>query len=396
VSRAKRFVCMVAYTHYAFDARVRREAETLASQGFQVLCLTNKNGGKPRRFVLDGVEVQELGVPKYRGKNRAAYIASYLRFLVASTTACLRLLVKGRLDVVHVHNMPDFLVFAGLFPRLVGKKVVLDVHDSMPETFATKFSNDDASILSRLLRIEEKVSAFVAHKVICVNHPQRDTLVARGIPRSKTFISMNVPDPRIFKRSAEAARPAEAPHFNLVYHGTMTERLGVDLVIQAVAQLRDRIPGLRLHLWGDGDDRARFQALAQALDLEQTVLFKPKGVPLLELPRHIGAMDVGVVGNRQTIAGDLMLPVKLVECISLGVPVVVPRLKTIQYYFADDMVAYFEPGNVQSLADAIYRMYSQRSARVDQAEKAREFLGQYGWERQGVELVSFYRNLLEN
>jgi glycosyltransferase involved in cell wall biosynthesis len=395
VNRVKRFVCMVAYTNYAFDARVRREAETLASQGFQVRCLTTSNGKPATRFMLDGVEVRELRVPKYRGKNRGAYIGSYFRFLLASSAACLALLFKGELDVVHVHNMPDFLVFAGLFPRLVGKKVVLDVHDSMPETFATKFAG--ASIFTTLLRLEEKVSAFVAHKVICVNHPQRDTLVARGIPQSKTFISMNVPDPRIFKPSfVDAAPPAEAEHFNLVYHGTMSERLGVDLVIQAVAQLRDRIPGLRLHLWGDGDDRGRFEALARSLGLDQMVFFKPKGVPLPELPRHIRGMDVGVVGNRQTIAGDLMLPVKLVECISLGVPVVVPRLKTIQYYFADDMVAYFDPGNVQSLAEAIYRLYSQRSVRADQAEKAREFLGRYGWERQGGELVSFYRNLLEN
>ena len=65
---------MIAYTNYAFDARVRREAETLASQGFRVRCLTTKNGGAPARFVLDGVEVQELRVPKYRGKSTRAYI----------------------------------------------------------------------------------------------------------------------------------------------------------------------------------------------------------------------------------------------------------------------------------------------------------------------------------
>jgi glycosyltransferase involved in cell wall biosynthesis len=386
---------MIAYTNYAFDARVRREAETLASHGFEVLCLTTKNGHGPGRFMLDGVAVRELDVPKYRGKNRAAYIGSYVRFLLNSSAACLRLLAKGELDVVHVHNMPDFLVFAGLFPRLAGKKVVLDVHDSMPETFATKFAG--ASLFTTLLRLEERLSAFVAHKVICVNHPQRDTLVARGIPRSKTFISMNVPDPRIFKRSAGAIEaPATAEQFDLVYHGTMSERLGVDLIIEAVARLRDRIPGVRLHLWGDGDDRDRFEKLAQAMRLQETVFFEPRGVPLAELPHRLRQMDVGIVGNRQTIAGDLMLPVKLVECVSLGLPVVVPRLKTIQHYFTDDMVAYFEPGDVQSLVDAIYRLYSQRALGATQVEKARQFLARYGWERQGTELVTFYHNLVEN
>ena len=391
----RRHVCMIAYTNYAFDARVRREAETLAAQGFAVRCLTTANGHGPREFALEGVEVRELAVPKYRGKNQAAYIASYLRFLLHSSTACLRLLARRELDVVHVHNMPDFLVFAALLPRLAGKKVVLDVHDSMPETFATKFSR--ASALMALLRLEERLSAAVAHKVICVNHPQRDTLVARGIPGAKTFISMNVPDPRIFVRGGhERQGAAEPEQFNLVYHGTMSERLGVDLVIEAVARLRDRIPGLRLHLWGDGDDRETFEQLVRAKRLEGQVFFKPKGVPLAELPQHLRHMDAGVVGNRSTAAGELMLPVKLLECVSLGLPVVAPRLKAIQHYFSSEMVSYFTPGDVESLVAAIDQLYTERARRARQVEHAGRFLDQYGWERQGPELVTLYRTLVEN
>ena len=120
-------VCMIAYTNYVTDARVRREAETLATHGFRVLCLTATNGDEPRRFELDGVEVRELRIPKYRGKSTSSYIRSYLRFLWSSSVVCIRLLRQRQLDVVHVHNLPDFLVLAGLLPRLTGCKVVLDV-----------------------------------------------------------------------------------------------------------------------------------------------------------------------------------------------------------------------------------------------------------------------------
>jgi len=395
VGRAARgLVCMVAYTNYAIDARVRREAETLVTNGFQVCCLTTNNGSEQPTFVLNGVTVRELGVPKYRGKSTVAYVGSYVRFTLAAAAAVLRLLMKNELDIVHIHNIPDFLVLAGLLPRLFGRKVVLDIHDSVPETFATKFSS--RPILKTLLCLEERVSAFVAHKVICVNHPQQNTLVARGIPKAKTFISMNMADPSIFARPFGEARPeTDAATFNLVYHGTMAERLGVDLVIRAVALLRARIPGLRLNLWGHGDDLASFQQLAKDLAVEDAVLFKPKGYPLHELPMHLGAMDLGVVGNRRSVACDLMLPVKLVEYVSLGIPAVVPRLKTIEHYFSDDMVAYFEPENVQSLADSIYRLYSGPAARRLQATRANQFLQTYGWERQGAEFVTFYRQLLE-
>ena len=60
-----------------------------------------------------------------------------------------------------------------------------------------------------------------------------------------------------------------------------------------------------------------------------------------------------------------MLPVKLLEYVSLGIPAVVPRLKTIEHYFSDDMVAYYEPEDVESLADAIYRLYREPERRRD-------------------------------
>ena len=85
-------------------------------------------------------------------------------------------------------------------------------------------------------------------------------------------------------------------------------------------------------------------------------------------------MDLGVVGNRRSAAGDLMLPVKLMEYIALRIPAVVPRLKAIEYYFSDDMVAFYEPEDVASLADAIYRLYRDPELRCRQAERAAEFL----------------------
>jgi glycosyltransferase involved in cell wall biosynthesis len=386
---------MIAYTNYAIDGRVRREAETLAAQGFRVRCLTTRNGNNPARSELNGVEIQELPIRKYRGKSTLTYLGSYLRFALFSAAACLGLLLRNELDVVHVHNLPDFLVLAGLLPRLGGKKVVLDVHDSVPETFATKFGG--GGLLWRVLCLEERLSTLVAHTVICVNHPQRDALAARGVPRAKIFVSMNMPDPSIFGQpladSQEA--PAEAGTFNLVYHGTMAERLGVDLLIDAVARLRDRIPSVRLHLWGNGDDLDAFRRFAQAKRADDLIVFRPQGYSLSELPQHLRHMDVGLVGNRRTTAGDLMLPVKLLEYVSLGIPAIVPRLRTIEHYFTDDMVTYYDPDDVQSLTDSIVELYSNPARRRCQAGSARIFLLEYGWERQGADLVNLYRGLVD-
>jgi len=377
-----------------FDARIRREAETLVACGFRVSCLKLRNGSTRQHHVLNGVEVRELSVPKYQGKSRAAYIRSYVRFLLEASVECVRRLSRGELDVVHIHNLPDFLVGVGLIPRLFGRKVVLDVHDSVPETFATKFSS--ASMIWRLLCLEEQLSARMAHRVICVNHPQRDTLVARGLAKDKTFVSMNVPDPAIFRRQAPVRRPLNANEtFDIVYHGTMAHRLGVDLAIRAIARVRRDVPNARLHLWGRGDDLAEFQKLAADMQVSDIVEFQPRGYPLQELPARLGRMHLGVIGNRQTVAGDLMLPVKLMEYVALGIPVVAPRLRTIEHYFTREMVSFYEPESVQSLADAICRLSIDADARYSQAVAASRFLDEYGWERQGGQLVGLYQQLLE-
>jgi len=386
---------MVAYTNYLMDGRVRREAEVLAAAGFQVTCLTPRNPANTPRFFVDGVEVRELGVTKYRGKSTFAYIRSYVRFLLLSSAQCLSLLLAGKLDVVHVHNVPDLLVLAGLVPRLAGKKVVLDIHDSMAETVAAKFT--PSPLLERLLRVQEKISVLVAHRVVCVNGPQRELIVSRSAPRSKTFVCMNVPDPRIFPRSHRStARDGDSGTFDLVYHGTMADRLGVDLIIRAVARLRARIPGVRLHLWGDGDDVCAFQQLAGELNVADRIHFNPAGYPLHELAPRLGNMHVGLAGNRRSVACDLMLPVKLMEYFAVGIPVVAPKLKTIQHYLSEEMVAYFEPEDIESMAGAILRLYESPELRRRQVARAAEFLEEYGWQRQGPELVNFYRDLVES
>ena len=93
----------------------------------------------------------------------------------------------------------------------------------------------------------------------------------------------------------------------------MAERLGVDLLIRALVHVRQQVPNVRLHLWGRGDDLAAFEQLAEDLELREAIEFRPSGFRLEELAQQLASMDIGVVGNRGTAAGELMLPVKLLN-----------------------------------------------------------------------------------
>ena len=63
------------------------------------------------------------------------------------------------------------------------------------------------------------------------------------------------------------------------------------------------------------------------------------------------------------------------------------------YYFDDEMVGYFEPESVDSLAEQILALYRDPSRRRNQTEKARAFLDRYGWEKHQFDLLNLYRDL---
>jgi 3-methyladenine DNA glycosylase AlkD len=116
-------------------------------------------------------------------------------------------------------------------------------------------------------------------------------------------------------------------------------------------------------------------------------------MPLYQLVPILRQMDMGVVSNRKSVAAELMLPVKLLEYITLNIPVVAPRLKTIRHYFADDMVHYFDPEDVDSLADTIYDAYLHDSKRKAYAERARNHIRQHEWHRYERTLTTLYKTL---
>jgi glycosyltransferase involved in cell wall biosynthesis len=285
------------------------------------------------------------------------------------------------------------MVFAGLIPWLCGRIIVLDVHDTLPETYAGKLGRLPG-FLRTLLYLEERVCCAMASRVICVNDVQRDALVARGIPLEKITVLLNVPDEGIFRFADHFVHVnGNRPIFNLVYHGVIDRMLGLDLMLDAVARLKEKIPAVHFHIIGAGPFLDYLVEKSKNLGLTDRVHFSMQYYPIKDLPDMLDDMDLGVIPNRRNDATELMLPVKLLEYVSLGLPAIAPRLKTIEHYFSADMVTYFEPGNVDSMTDAILAMYGDRNRRMEQMKRARTFLDRYGWERHQLDLVRMYAGL---
>src|SRR4030095_14035402 len=134
-------------------------------------------------------------------------------------------------DLVHVHNMPDVLVFSALVPKLRGAQIVLDLHDPMPELMMTIFGLQATSLGVQLLKRLEKASICFADQVLTVNLACKKIFASRSCAAEKIQVVMNAPDEEIFvfrEFAASGSRDPAKP-FVIMYHGSIVERHGLDL-----------------------------------------------------------------------------------------------------------------------------------------------------------------------
>jgi glycosyltransferase involved in cell wall biosynthesis len=284
-------------------------------------------------------------------------------------------------DVVYVHAPPDFLVLAAIVPRMLGHRVVLDIHDLSPHLFTARFPEGRlARVTERALYAIERAACRVAHKVVTVHDPYRNELAAHGVPGEKISIVMNAPLPESIERAKAVANHGHhADGFVVAYHGTVTQWYGVDLIIEAIARLEDRVPNIRGLILGEGDALPEIQALAERLGVAPRIQFPTELVSQLEAICRVAGASVGVIPNRPTPLNRFALSSKLLEYVSVGIPVVVSRLETLAAHFGPEEVTFFEPSDSGSLAEAIAWVAENTEEAQEKARRAERRAESYAW-----------------
>jgi len=367
-------VCMLAYAHYINDARIKNYVRTLEDHGHHVDVVALRFDQEAAVEALGTGTIFRI-MEKYQGDSTLRYVWSYLMFFVKAALFLTRRSFGRRYDVIHVHNMPNALVFAAIVPRMLGARIVLDVHDLMMVNYMAKFDCGENALPVRILRLEQGLSAWLANHVFCADHNQGDYLVEHcGVARKKITVLLNLPNVELFR---PVSGQKKADGFHIIYHGTIAHRLGIDLILRAVAKASAQIP-VELWMYGKGDFLPDALALVNELGLEGKAHFSKSFFPVEKIPEMVCGMDMGIIGNRHNLACDkYMLPVKLLEYVYLGIPVVAPGLEVIQYYFDNTMLRFYEPENVDQMADAIVALYRSREERERQAQAALKFYQKY-------------------
>lgn len=376
---ADRYYLSVAYSHEPTDPRIRRHCEAMVRRGWRAVQIGIAGPGESRVGRLNGVVLLRWSRPRYRGAGLLRYGLSYLQFFLWVRRVVARVSARRQICVVQVNNVPTYLVWAVKSARRRGARVVLDIHDPEPELFLSKFGHRTGALLgARLLVLCERAATRSADLVFCVHEEHRILTEEHGVEPRKLRVVVNQADAELYP----LAPPRLATPF-VGYHGTVSRRMGLDVILEGIALLRDRGIAVRGAIWGDGDDVSRLQAIRDRLELASTVELSGQRFRPEALLRRVRDLGVGLVPLVRDVMTDVMLPTKLLEYVRLGVPVIVTWTPTIARYFPDGTVRYLRELSAPGVADAVAELLRDPEAAQRRAVVAQSLPIARAWQEQG-------------
>jgi glycosyltransferase involved in cell wall biosynthesis len=369
-------ICIVTHSLYESDCRVMRYAEALAARGDEVEVFALQKGDKPSEEVMSGVRVFRIQKRDFREKKKSSFLRTVMLFFVKAAWQLTRHHMKQPYDVLHINSIPDFLVFVALIPKLTGAKVILDIHDIMPELYASKFQVSEKSMGYRTMLWLERLSTSFSDHVIIANHIWQEKLASRSVRAEKCSVFLNYPDRRVFRPVDGQRRPHE---FVMLYPGTLNAHQGLDVAIRAFALIKDCAPHAQFWIHGEGRTQDALSQLVKDLQLEDRVLFKPM-LPVTQIARVMSQAHLAVVPKRKDGFGNEAFSTKIPEFMCVGVPVLVSDTKIDKYYFNDSVVKFFRDGDEHDLAGAMLLLIRDSDLRRSLAKNASDFIRNLDWD----------------
>jgi len=365
--KAKYSVIVLLHAYYLDDTRVKRHCEWLASNEKHVSVICLNKGGESAREHVNGVDIVRAPVARSKLKSKIFYLIEYFLFFLYCFFKSAVVSFRKKPSLIIVNNMPNALVFTAIVPKLFGVPILLDVHDLMPELADIVFEKK-ATILKKILFIEEKLSFLFASHLMTVSFPVKRLLNKRS--KYDFFVVHNSPYQLPQKRKEEGST------HKIVFHGNIHERYGLQRIIEPLSNIRKNNTDFSLEIHGKGPYVETLEKLIAPLDFVNFHGgFKPEQVPgILE------EATLGVVMNFPNHSNDFALPVKMLEYIANNVPVICPKLPVLEEYFSEDSVFFFDDDN--DLEAVLKLAIENKELRKIKAEKAFAQYKKISWENE--------------
>jgi len=395
-----RRAAVLLFSHYPADPRPKRAAEALAAQGVDVdtICLRDDDG-EPARETYGSIDVTRVQLKRQRG-SKLGYVGQYSVFVLASFFYLASRSLTRRYDLVHVHNMPDVLVFSAIVPKLLGAKIILDLHDPMPELMQTIFKLPEDSFSVLVLKRLEQWSIRFADLVLTVNLACKKIYSSRSCHPDKIKVVINSPDDEVFRFQAGGVCRLHGKNGNgsnpfvILYHGSLVHRNGFDLAMESLEKVKKTISSVRLRVCGERTDffeQVMESARQRGLDSNVDYL-GPCNIN--EIVDAIEDCDLGIIPNHRNIFTEINTPTRIFEYLALAKPVIAPKAKGIQDYFGDNDMIFFKLGDADDLARKIEFAYSHPEEVAETVKRGQAVYLSHTWSRERLILLKSICDLI--
>lgn len=372
MSKSPSVLIIVENLTVPLDRRVWQEARTLRDAGYTVSVICPKGGTYTRPYeVLEGIHVFRHPLP-YEADGALGYAIEYAWALAWEFALSVKAHFKVGFDVVQACNPPDLIfLVAGFWKYLFGKPFVFDHHDINPELYEAKFGR--RGLLHSVLLALERMTFQTADVSIATNDTFRSIAISRGgMAPDRVFVVRSIPDLTRFKRTAPNAALRNGRRHLVGYVGIMGAQDGVDLLIEAMAELVhvDGRRDIQCAIVGSGTELPNLQRLAAGRGLGDYVTFTgfQSGAPLMQA---FSAFDVGVIPDPKNGYNDKISMNKHFEYMTLGVPFVQFDLVEGRR-IAGDASLYAADNSPRDLATQMARLIDDRALHADLATRGAE------------------------
>ena len=217
--------------------------------------------------------------------------------------------------------------------------------------------------------------------LVCVTDALKDIIVqVANIPSEKVVVVPNGVDTQRFHPDHYAPKRLFS-EFTVGFVGRLYAWHGLDLLLEAIAELRTEGITIALTVVGDGLMREEWDVKATVLGIDNTVKFVGQ-VPWDAVPAYISGFDVGYTGQIQLQVGKMYhSPLKLYEYMAMAKPIVASAFEDAKRTLTEGETGFlFEPGNKDDLKRALRQAYHARERLSSMGDRSRQLaIAHHSW-----------------
>ena len=361
-------ICHITTVHGAFDDRIfYKEILSLKEQGFQLHLVAPYS----KNETIQGIHIH--AIPEYKSRWKRLFLGNLKAFNMARKTKAV---------ICHFHD-PE-LMYCGTLLRLIGLKVIYDVHEDLSKQVLYKEwikSKIIKKIFSILIKWFETFSCLFFQGIVAATED-----IAAKFPVRKTVLVRNYPVLDLFRKSETSLeRPNE---FTMVYAGGLTRIRGILEIIDAVGLHQGKC---KLVLLGEFDDSEYRNVCEKSQGWKHTKYFgkvKPD-----EVFTYIDMADAGFAMLYPIKNYLTSLPVKAFEYMAMEKPIIMSDFPYWKKLF-DGCAVFSNPYNSRSISDAITLLLDDTELRNKLGKTGRlKILSEMSWEKEKKTLFLLYNRI---